>query len=632
MKKIIWSLLVAILFATATFADGYDEYLKEGIEYETKGDMVMALSNYYDAIAMNPERNEAIERWTAIEDLMNEGKPRFGNLTIFDIHDGWVKNSQDFTTFADTMQKPLNISIYADSLEQKKINYEEKNIEYTINYSITYSEKLLWIADVLNKGLRRNEMEYVTTSMFSIQEIEDINSYDLDFWTYEETLAYGKKCLENNNKGNIKNNLYIDTHPVSVFNRKGDYAKIGKSTRYILQLSFYSRDGMFITKGPEQVFTSTVGKSPIYKEWGSEVHFMGVTGIGVYDFTVDSTFMDYIENKDFLVKVEPIVLEYGIVGCNSIFNEFFEFDRLGTVDIGEVFLQDEDDFHMDDYIANYRERKAHSDRKAKGWYDVGDVYVDDQGRAIGLVYEIDEKKNSGLVINFNVGVPKSIASYSVKYKKYITIDSKSIPKDAEIISISGYWENEKEINRNNYYDGSGYYLRDSLSDYLNEKVVNVSQKRKVTYVENGKTKTKTLNNFDYTKHLCLIVDDKVVTKIDDIDVKVFLSEWLKINKDKEPFAICNYFDFIEFEDGSSIKIDKRYERLNYFSGEEAELKLQGKFTKQNWTILYIEPGYDIHPGKYNSFIKSLSQDIIDKYKIDTTEIGYGRNFILGFKF
>lgn len=140
-RRIVLMILVTLIVAQLASAQNaeYATLYAKAQQYEADKNWFYALCTYYDAMQTDPgEAQNAAERFTAIRDAINSGKPGLGTYTASSLHAGWLMLLQSAEKYW-TANSPYEYTF--GELSKGAIDYTKKTYTYTAKVSCILSQK-----------------------------------------------------------------------------------------------------------------------------------------------------------------------------------------------------------------------------------------------------------------------------------------------------------------------------------------------------------------------------------------------------------------------------------------------------------------------------------------------------------
>ena len=132
----------------------YNALLAQAKDYANKQKFIYALGSYYDAIATEPSEasKEAQDAFSALLELVKQGKPGIGDFDEFEIYDKWVLFLKEYEKYF-TEYSPKAISF--GPLQRQSIDRATKTGTYTISVTWEWTAKYMRISQAVLEGLKR---------------------------------------------------------------------------------------------------------------------------------------------------------------------------------------------------------------------------------------------------------------------------------------------------------------------------------------------------------------------------------------------------------------------------------------------------------------------------------------------
>ena len=153
MKKLISLMLVALVSASALFAQTYEELLAKAKSYEAKKEWAYALGYYYDAAHAENAQEEARQKFDALSEEIANGNPGFGKFNVFSLYDEWVNLVKNFVKYF-TEFSPYSVW-YDGELVLKETDYKAKKATYDMKCSLVPTQKFRYIEYALQEGYKK---------------------------------------------------------------------------------------------------------------------------------------------------------------------------------------------------------------------------------------------------------------------------------------------------------------------------------------------------------------------------------------------------------------------------------------------------------------------------------------------
>lgn len=131
----------------------YNALLAQAKDYANKQKFVYALGTYYDAIAAEPSEasKEAQDAFSALLELVKQGKPGIGDFDEFEIYDKWVLFLKEYEKYF-TEYSPKAISF--STLQRQSIDRATKTGTYTVSVTWEWTAKYKRISQAVFAGLK----------------------------------------------------------------------------------------------------------------------------------------------------------------------------------------------------------------------------------------------------------------------------------------------------------------------------------------------------------------------------------------------------------------------------------------------------------------------------------------------
>lgn len=132
----------------------YNALLVQAKDYANKKKFVYALGSYYDAIAAEPSEasKEAQDAFSALLELVKQGKPGIGDFDEFEIYDKWVLFLKEYEKYF-TEYSPKAISF--GPLQRQSIDRATKTGIYTVSVTWNWTAKYTHISQAVLEGLKQ---------------------------------------------------------------------------------------------------------------------------------------------------------------------------------------------------------------------------------------------------------------------------------------------------------------------------------------------------------------------------------------------------------------------------------------------------------------------------------------------
>ena len=295
MKKICFIILANIFVISFVFAQSaeFTNHLEKAKGYEVQKNFVSALGEYYDAMSVEKSLSgkDAYKSWEQLSEIIQSGKPGYGDFDEFTFVDEWIVQLQEFEKYW-TENCPILI-IY--DLKRIQLNREDKTATYEMNVTWELSPKYKEIENIFKSGL---EKAYTSDWQMPFLEKWPIVSVYNTAKDKNKFLQNGAALVQNitkyNNSGRYIYSEYKLVASLAEFgciarNLAGYYDAYEPTTVYDLKLKLIDDTGKEIFSGKRLLL------GPVSK----------------YTFTVTQEQMQKIENKKVIVIPEAIFLQYG---------------------------------------------------------------------------------------------------------------------------------------------------------------------------------------------------------------------------------------------------------------------------------------------------------------------------------
>ncbi len=135
---------MAVLFISielfAQSAD-YTKYMNQAKKYESEKKWCFALGAYYDALATDDAselKQEAMDSYSELKDVILNGKPGKGKFNLFTIHDEWKELLIDAEKYASSIFK---YELTIGALVQGALDYKTRTASYSATVSKSISDR-----------------------------------------------------------------------------------------------------------------------------------------------------------------------------------------------------------------------------------------------------------------------------------------------------------------------------------------------------------------------------------------------------------------------------------------------------------------------------------------------------------
>ncbi len=296
MKKINLTIIMIILTVSTVFGQSTElsNRMEKAKEYEAKKQYVSALSEYYDAMTEEQtiSGSAAYEGWMKLSEVIQSGKPGYGEFDEFSFVDEWINQLRDFEKF---WTEKCPIMIICDEPERIQLNREEKTATYEMKLSWKLTPKYKEIEKVFKTGLKKAYS--IDWQMSFLEKWPSVSVYNTskDKNTFlQNGAALVQNILKYNNTGSYIYSEYKLLASLAEFgcikkNLAGYYDAYEPTTVYDVKLKIIDDTEQEIFSGKRLLL------GPIAK----------------YTFTVTQNQMQKIDNKKIKVIPDSIFLQYG---------------------------------------------------------------------------------------------------------------------------------------------------------------------------------------------------------------------------------------------------------------------------------------------------------------------------------
>ncbi len=295
-KKITSLFLIFVLWVSCIFGqdDNFSIHLKKAKDFEAQKRYVSALGEYYEAMSVEKSLTgrTAYEGWSSLSEIIQSGKPGYGDFDEFTFVDEWILQLQDFEKY---WTENCPILIICNNPERIELNRENKTATYEMKLTWQLSPKYKEIEQIFKTGLKKAYTK--DWQMPFLEEWPNVSVYNTSK-DKNKFLQNGAALTQNlskyNNSGRYIYSEFKLIASLATFgcikrNLAGYYDAYDPTTLYDVKLKIVddSRKDLFLGK--------RLLLGPIAK----------------YTFTVTQEQMKKIEDKKITVLPDAVYLQYG---------------------------------------------------------------------------------------------------------------------------------------------------------------------------------------------------------------------------------------------------------------------------------------------------------------------------------
>ena len=153
MKKIASMVFIFGLWISCVFGqnESFSIHMKKAKDFEAQKKYVYALGEYYEAMSVEKslDGKTAYEGWVSLSEIIQSGKPGYGDFDEFSFVDEWILQLQDFEKY---WTENCPILIICNNPERIELNRENKTATYemkmTWQLSPKYKEKCMSLSQI----------------------------------------------------------------------------------------------------------------------------------------------------------------------------------------------------------------------------------------------------------------------------------------------------------------------------------------------------------------------------------------------------------------------------------------------------------------------------------------------------
>lgn len=446
MKK-IRKIIICFFFVasiSALFGMDYPSLIEKARAFENENQWAYALGYYFDAVTLaisdaNNSDTEAIERFRIISNAIREGKPGLGTYDIFSLHDQWknlIENTEKY--FSEFPPYDINVG----KLTESGLDYNTKTASYTTKITFSESRKYQEILKLtILVGFyraRKDDWTDLSRSWPSLSVIEKPKT-EAEYTNILKNKGIAL-CIDQGNflntQGTTINRKSVSNYVIPSWNF---YFITGEGyTPYSIELGLFDETGNLLLKGESYliptIFTSSYDERKPY----------------IFQ-SVPVSIMQLISEKKVTIKPIAFHSNYGEFNYDlapkNWFNEGMLFYRNIIIEKLPKFQ-----IPIDNLNIVYESNLSDDERKKQGFYCVGDIYTDEEGNPIGIVYKVDNKNNGWIfALNDYSSINSDEIAYITASKALVEIENYNqkntsriwyIPTESDLELIDMAWSSE----------------------------------------------------------------------------------------------------------------------------------------------------------------------------------------------